>query len=148
MSDMSDIVIRIDRDVMRRALRRARQLSMLAAAMILPVSELSSESVTLSTYYPAPSGVYTQMITMGKTILAQDGASVTIGKSVAGLSKTHAAKALAMTSVTINGTVDTATLMVGGGGKPGQVLTCGADGTTASWKSLPPPPHRLSSTDI
>lgn len=38
--------------------------------------ELSSESVTLTTYYPAPSGVYQQMITTGKTHLARDGNDV------------------------------------------------------------------------
>ncbi|MDE2039317.1 MAG: hypothetical protein KGO96_04745 [Elusimicrobia bacterium] len=42
-------------------------------------SDLSSESVTLSTYYPAPSGVYTKMITTGQTVLARDGGSVGIG---------------------------------------------------------------------
>lgn len=46
----------------------------LAALMFLcAVGDLNSESVTLSTYYPAPSGVYTNMITTGNTYLARDG---------------------------------------------------------------------------
>ncbi len=44
-----------------------------AAMMLCAVPELDSESVTLSTYYPAPSGVYTNMITTGNTYLARDG---------------------------------------------------------------------------
>lgn len=41
--------------------------------------ELGSESVSLTTYYPAPSGVYTQMITTQNTYLARDGGKVGIG---------------------------------------------------------------------
>ncbi|MDE2040256.1 MAG: hypothetical protein KGO96_05005 [Elusimicrobia bacterium] len=47
---------------------------LLAAA----ATELSSESVTLSTYYPAPSGIYTRMITTEQTLLARDSGSVGI----------------------------------------------------------------------
>lgn len=43
------------------------------------VPELGSESVTLATYYPAPSGVYTNMITTNNTYLARDGGNVGIG---------------------------------------------------------------------
>ncbi len=50
-----------------------------AAVIFCAVAELESESVTLSTYYPAPSGVYTQMITTGNTWLARDGGKVGIG---------------------------------------------------------------------
>ncbi|MDD5305372.1 MAG: hypothetical protein PHS14_19920 [Elusimicrobia bacterium] len=48
-----------------------------AAMMLCGVPELDSESVTLSTYYPAPSGVYTNMITTGNTYLARDGGAGT-----------------------------------------------------------------------
>lgn len=52
--------------------------------MLASAPELSSESVTLSTYYPAPSGVYTQMITTGNTFLARDaGNRVSIGTTAA-----------------------------------------------------------------
>ncbi|MBI5630736.1 MAG: hypothetical protein HY921_07625 [Elusimicrobia bacterium] len=46
---------------------------------LLGASELGSESVTLTTYYPAPSGVYAQMITTNNTFLARDGGSVGVG---------------------------------------------------------------------
>jgi len=51
------------------------------AGLLLAVAagELATESVTLTTYYPAPSGVYTQMITTGNTYLARDGGSVGVG---------------------------------------------------------------------
>ena len=41
--------------------------------------DLSPESITLSTYYPAPSGVYNNLLTTGNTYLARDGGSVGIG---------------------------------------------------------------------
>lgn len=42
---------------------------------------LHSESVTLSTYYPAPSGVYTQLIATGNSYLARDSGSLGVGTS-------------------------------------------------------------------
>ncbi|MBI4371172.1 MAG: hypothetical protein HY552_02625 [Elusimicrobia bacterium] len=54
----------------------------LAAAMLLAgAAELGSEKVTLTTYYPAPSGIYTKMITTGDAFLARDGGRVGIGTS-------------------------------------------------------------------
>ncbi len=41
--------------------------------------EVSSESVTLTTYYPAPSGVYTQLIATGNTYIARDSGKVGVG---------------------------------------------------------------------
>ena len=64
--------------------RRFITASAAAAMMLCAVPELDSESVTLSTYYPAPSGVYTNMITTGQTTLARDGSSVTVGSSSTG----------------------------------------------------------------
>lgn len=43
--------------------------------------ELASEAVTLNSYYPAPSGIYTQMISTGNTFLARDGGFVGIGNN-------------------------------------------------------------------
>ena len=72
---MADIVIRFD---MR--LGASWKRVMLAGVMMLSgVPELGSETVTLSTYYPAPSGVYTNMITTGNTYLARDGGNVGVG---------------------------------------------------------------------
>ena len=57
----------------------------LAAVMLLAVTdELGSESVTLTTYYPAPSGVYTQMITTGNTYLATQTGNVGVATTAPG----------------------------------------------------------------
>ena len=74
---MADIVIRFD-----LRLGASWKRAMLAGVMMLSVvPELGSESVTLSTYYPAPSGVYTNMITTGNTYLARDCGNVGVGTS-------------------------------------------------------------------
>ena len=52
---------------------------LITALLLSCVPELGSESVSLSATYPAPSGVYTQMITTGRTNLARDGGRVAIG---------------------------------------------------------------------
>lgn len=46
----------------------------LGVALLLPVlaGDLSSESVTLTTYYPAPSGAYSQLITTQNVLLSRD----------------------------------------------------------------------------
>ena len=65
---MAELTIHLDLSFGTRSLR-----CLMAGAMIFSaVSEVASESVTLTTYYPAPSGVYTQMITTGNTYLARD----------------------------------------------------------------------------
>ncbi len=56
---------------------RTWRVPMVAVMLLAAVGELNSESVTLSTYYPAPSGVYTNMITTGNTFLARDGGAGT-----------------------------------------------------------------------
>jgi hypothetical protein len=61
----------------------------LSALVVLPATELASESVTLSTYYPAPSGVYNTMITTGRTLLGTSGGSVAIGPAVAATETAH-----------------------------------------------------------
>lgn len=70
---MPEIKISFDLTFSRRFITAAGA----AAMMLCAVPELDSESVTLSTYYPAPSGVYTNMITTGNTYLARDGAAGT-----------------------------------------------------------------------
>lgn len=59
--------------------RRYLTLMLAAAVVAIVTPELGSENVTLSTYYPAPSGVYNKMITTGATLLATSGGSVGIG---------------------------------------------------------------------
>lgn len=56
---------------------RTWRAPLVAVMLLAAVGDLNSESVTLSTYYPAPSGVYTQMITTGNTWLARDGGAGT-----------------------------------------------------------------------
>ena len=60
---------------------KPRSLAAFLALVLLltGVDPLGSESVILTTYYPAPSGIYAQMITTGQTFLARDGGSVGIG---------------------------------------------------------------------
>lgn len=72
---MTEITVRFNLTFSRRFVTAAGA----AAIMLCAVPELDSESVTLSTYYPAPSGVYTNMITTGNTFLARDGGAVAIG---------------------------------------------------------------------
>jgi hypothetical protein len=71
---MAEIKINFDLTLSRRF------ITVVGAVVIVlcAVPELDSESVTLSTYYPAPSGVYTNMITTSDTYLARDGGSVNI----------------------------------------------------------------------
>ena len=72
---MADITLHFDFRLGQRSLRW-----LMAACMVLAAApEVASESVTLTTYYPAPSGVYTKMITTGDTYLARDGGRVGIG---------------------------------------------------------------------
>lgn len=71
---MAEIKINFDLTFSRRFVRTAGAVAIALCA----VPELDSESVTLSTYYPAPSGVYTNMITTSDTYLARDGGNVGI----------------------------------------------------------------------
>ncbi len=91
---MADQTVRIEVNLGARGLR-----CLMAAAMIFSaVSELASESITLTTYYPAPSGIYAQMITTGDTRLARDGGQVDIG-----------------TTLKVNGNIGTNGLLPGSG---------------------------------
>ncbi|MFI5360848.1 MAG: hypothetical protein ACHQ49_02665 [Elusimicrobiota bacterium] len=65
---MADLTVRLELSFGARSLR----CLMASAMMFAAVSEVASESVTLTTYYPAPSGVYLQMIVTGNTYLARD----------------------------------------------------------------------------
>jgi len=72
---MAGLIFRFDLKFSPRAVR----LGMAGAMLLAAAPELSSESVTLTTYYPAPSGVYTQMIATGNTYLARDAGAVGVG---------------------------------------------------------------------
>jgi hypothetical protein len=72
---MTEVVIRFD----LRFGPRSQRAALAAVLLIASASQLNSESVTISTYYPAPSGVYTNMITTGNTYLSRDGGRVGLG---------------------------------------------------------------------
>jgi hypothetical protein len=74
---MAEIKVHLDLNFSSRAVR----WGMVGAMLLVAAPELASESVTLTTYYPAPSGVYTQLISTTKTWLARDGGWVDIGTS-------------------------------------------------------------------
>ena len=76
---MAELTVKLDLSFGKRSIG-----AMMAALMIFSsAAEVASESVTLTTYYPAPSGVYSSMITTGNTYLARDGGGVTIGGATA-----------------------------------------------------------------
>ena len=105
--------IRLDLSVAPRTL-----VCGLAALMLVTVApELGSESVTLTTYYPAPSGVYTRMITTNNTWLARDGGGVSIGSS----SNPPAGGLIVNGSVGIGTTGPSSALHVAGSWVPAQV---------------------------
>ncbi len=55
----------------------------LAALLISGLSaEVASESVSLTTYYPAPSGVYTQLIATSNSFMARDSGYLDVGTNV------------------------------------------------------------------
>mgnify|MGYP001568016414 CR=1 FL=1 len=64
------------------------------ALLALLAPELGSENVTLTTYYPAPSGVYAKMITTDNTFLARDGGAA---------SKVGIGTALPLSKLSVNG---------------------------------------------
>lgn len=74
---MAEIIVRFDVRMGPRMIKGA----VAAALLFTAVPELGSESLTLSTYYPAPSGIYTKMITTAEAYLARDGGNVLVGAS-------------------------------------------------------------------
>ena len=107
---MKEIKLRFDVSFSRRFLRCAA----VGAIMLAAAPELDSESVTLSTYYPAPSGVYTRMITTDNTVLSRDaGGRLSIGTAAAPI---NATKMAVMGGNVGIGTTDAASLLsvVGG----------------------------------
>jgi hypothetical protein len=68
---MAGITIRLETTLSKSAARWA----LFGAVFFLFPAALGSESVTMTTYYPSPSGVYTSMLTTGNTWLATQGSS-------------------------------------------------------------------------
>ena len=110
--------------------RRGPRLLMAAAMFFSAASELASETVTLSTYYPAPSGVYAQMITTGNTYLARDNAS-NGGQVGIGTSNPVAGSLLDVEGGAASGvTLNVGNLTVGSAGQPTTVKINGAVAAT------------------
>jgi hypothetical protein len=75
---MADINIHIDLCLTRKTILAGATLMLLAVC----AGDLASESVTLTTYYPAPSGDYAQMLTTGQATLARDTGRVDVGTNL------------------------------------------------------------------
>jgi hypothetical protein len=58
---------------------RRAAVGVLAAALLFGAGWAISETLTMTTYYPSPSGVYRRLVTTAQTLLARDGGSVGIG---------------------------------------------------------------------
>jgi hypothetical protein len=80
---MADIHIRLDTRISMASLRWGLGLALLACA-----SPLGSETLTLTTTYPAPSGIYNRIITTGlggaSTVLNRDLGNTGIGTAAPG----------------------------------------------------------------
>jgi len=66
---------------------RVVRWGMTALCLCLMAMAVSPESITLDTYYPAPTGIYTNMITTEQTLLARDTGNVGIGTTIPGTAK-------------------------------------------------------------
>ncbi|NNN06286.1 MAG: hypothetical protein HKL90_10335 [Elusimicrobia bacterium] len=80
---MSNLNVHFDVNFSARFVRLALTGAMLLAA----ASQLASESVSLTTYYPAPSGVYTQLIATGNAYMARDAGFLDVGTNAPSTSK-------------------------------------------------------------
>ena len=91
---------------------------LLAGAALFGSGYLAAEGGTVSTAYPAPSGVYKKLLTLGSTILARDAESVGIGT------------AAPTAKLDVNGQVR----IQGGSPALGKVLTSVDGAGTAAWQ--------------
>lgn len=111
-----------------------RQLKgLLALALLAGAAYVMSESLTLSTSYPAPSGIYNKMITTADTYLSRDAGSVGVGTTNPGAKLEVAGNIIAAyptadNHLTTKAYVDAA---AGGGGKTWFKTSAAADGSHA-----------------
>lgn len=83
-------------DEIRLVLSKRQIKALLFLALVLGGTyALMSESLTLTTYYPAPSGVYNKMITTDAAYLARDGGNVGVGTTAPGAKLEVAGNAIA-----------------------------------------------------
>ncbi len=110
--------------------RRSQLLYVLTFFLIaLNTKNLSPESVTLSTYYPAPAGVYNNMVTIGNTWLARDPVPATGQPSFLELGSNAAVSPGTKFSV-MNGNVGIGTTDPSLGGQVSSIFTINAPATT------------------
>ena len=64
--------------------KRGVLIALTAFFLVWQPKFLGSETLTLTTYYPAPYGGYASLLTTGKTLLARDGESVGVGTPTPG----------------------------------------------------------------
>jgi len=68
---------------MRKTKHLVFGIGVLISSVVFPIfsrpAPAADESITLETYYPAPYGIYNELTTTGKTLLATEGGSVGIG---------------------------------------------------------------------
>lgn len=105
------------------------------AALLAAAPELDSENVTVHTYYPAPSGVYTNMITTGNTYLARDGGAA----SKVGIGTASPASKLSVAGGVQMGNDFAACTLAGAGTmryNAGAIQYCNGALATPSWVSL------------
>ena len=119
--------------VLQLRMTRNRLLSLLTLFfMAWHPAFIESETLTLTTYYPAPYGGYASILTTGQTLLARDGGNVGVGTGTPG-SKFHVVGTSRLDgSLNVNG----AFALVNGAQANTRVLISDAGGN-ATWADNP-----------
>jgi len=136
-----EVIMNTERKKRRYLIVTIERKSLIAGASVLLLSgialKLSSETITLTTAYPSPSGIYQKLTSTGQTILARNTGNVGVGTATPGvkLDVLGSARVAGNVLVTGNAQVTGNALVVGnftlanGSQAAGQVLTSNANGT-------------------
>lgn len=101
-------------------------------------AELGTETLTMVTYYPAPSGIYWKMITTADAYLARDGGNVGVGTTNPGAKVEVAGNVIAADPTASNHLATKAYVDAqGGGGKTWFRTSAAAQGTSAALALCP-----------
>ena len=111
---------------------KRRQVVVAAAAFLVGLAALSldSETLTMSTSYPSPGGVYQKLVTTNQTTLARDAGTVTVGPG-AGNTRLDRSGNIIAASLAASGAVTSGSLAVSGAATSGS-LTTGVASVTGS----------------